>query len=94
MIKWLEKWYKSNCDGDWEHSYKNVSIRTVDNPGWSVEINLIETSLEDKKFEKIQIDNGDEDWIMCWVEDGRFKGAGDTDKLSTILKIFKKWSES
>lgn len=20
-IKWLEKWYKDNCDGDWEHFY-------------------------------------------------------------------------
>ena len=94
MLRWLERWYKSNCDGDWEHLYENVTIRTLDNPGWSVEINLIETSLECKKFDRIQIDNGDNDWIVCWVEKGIFNGAGDTEKLSSILEIFKKWAES
>jgi hypothetical protein len=94
MLKWLENWYKSYCDGNWEHSYENIRIRTVDNPGWSVEIKLIETSLEDKDFEKINIDNGDDDWIICWVDEGKFRGCGDTDKLSAILEIFKNWSES
>lgn len=55
---------------------------------------MIETILEDKKFDRIQIDNGDDDWIICWVEKGVFNGGGDTDKLTTILEIFKKWTES
>ena len=21
LLKWLDDWYESNCDGDWEHSY-------------------------------------------------------------------------
>ncbi len=92
-LKWLERWFKSNCDGDWEHSY-GVTISTLDNPGWAVKINLIETSLEYKKFERIKIDNGDDDWIVCWVEEGSFNGAGDTEKLFAILEIFKNWADS
>lgn len=92
-LKWLENWYKSNCDGDWEHCY-GVRISTLDNPGWSVKINLMETDLEDKIFEKINIDNGDDDWIVCFIQDGKFNGVGDPDKLEKILEIFKEWAES
>lgn len=31
ILKWLENWYSSNCDGDWEHLY-GITIRTLDNP--------------------------------------------------------------
>jgi len=94
ILKWLEKWYKSNCNGDWEHCYNNVIIKTMDNPGWLVDINLIETILEDKTFEKIQINNNDNDWITCFIQDGKFKGRGDSEKLVKILEIFKEWAES
>jgi hypothetical protein len=42
-INWLQDWYKQNCDGDWEHSY-GINIYTVDNPGWSVNIELTDTN--------------------------------------------------
>ena len=93
-LKWLEKWYKSNCNGDWEHCYNNVIIKTMDNPGWLVDVNLIETILEDKPFKKIQINNNDNDWITCFVQDGKFKGRGDSEKLEKILEFFKEWAES
>lgn len=93
ILKWLENWYKSNCNGDWEHGY-GIKITTIDNPGWSVNINLTETTLEDKTFKKIEIDNGDNDWMVCLFQDGRFKGWGDTDKLESIIEIFKEWAES
>ena len=38
----LQQWYLSNCNGDWEHTY-GVSIGTLDNPGWSVKIELTGT---------------------------------------------------
>lgn len=93
MLDWLMKWYKLNCDGDWEHMY-GVKIYTVDNPGWSVNIDLLDTSLENKPFKKIQVDNGDDDWIVCITKDNIFKGGGDLKKLETILKIFRDWVES
>lgn len=49
MLQWIQEWYKSNCDGYWEHMY-GVKIDTLDNPGWIVHIDLIDTPLEQKEF--------------------------------------------
>ena len=92
IFDWLADWYKSCCNGDWEHSY-GIEINTLDNPGWSVQINLENTTLEGKAFNKIKIDTSDKDWIFCYVENNRFKGASDLYKLKEIIKIFKIWAE-
>lgn len=86
-MKWLELWYKQNCDGYWEHFY-GVKIETMDNPGWSVEINFsqMDYELEIDKYEK---DEGDDNWIVCSMENGCFKGFGDSLKLDEIIGIFK-----
>ena len=49
-ISWLQNWYTTQCDGDWEHDY-GITIGTLDNPGWYVVINLVETPLEAAAFE-------------------------------------------
>lgn len=92
IIKWLQKWYSSNCDGYWEHLY-GIKIENIDNPGWSVEIDLTDTILEDKVFEPINYDLSDNNWLVCLVRDGVFKGNGSNDKLEEILNIFKIWVE-
>lgn len=92
-IKWLKRWYKSQCDGDWEHCY-GVEISTLDNPGWSVKIDVRETDAEGRPFERIFIDNGDDDWYVCQVQDEVFQGSGDPDKLETLISVFRKWYES
>jgi len=93
MLNWLIDWYKSNCDGDWEHMF-GVKIETLDNPGWSVNINVEDTNLEDKCFPELWTDNGDDDWIFCRVENNVFRGSGDPDKLEEMITIFKEWAES
>ncbi|MEW9078551.1 immunity 53 family protein [Terrisporobacter glycolicus] len=92
LLEWLENWYNSNCDGDWEHMY-GVKIETVDNPGWSINIDLIDTYLEQKEFSTVKYDKGNEDWIICIKEDGVFKGSGGPKKLNEIIFIFKSWIE-
>lgn len=92
ILHWIEKWYQSNCNSDWEHFY-GIKIETIDNSGWKVDIDLNETPLEGKVFKKVYIDNG-VDWIMCSVIDNIFVGAGDPFKLEEIFKIFKKWADS
>lgn len=32
-LEWLTSWYKTQCNGDWEHSY-GIEISTIDNPGF------------------------------------------------------------
>jgi len=91
MIAWLSEWYKSNCDGDWEHYY-GIKIDTLDNPGWKVDIDLVDTYLEDVEFNKVQIYIDDLNWIHCSVADRVFKGGGSIDKLEEILKIFRVWA--
>lgn len=92
LIKWLEKWYKSQCDGDWEHLF-GVKIETLDNPGWCITIDLSDTELESKKYERYEVLNNDGDWIYCHVKDGCFEGAGDPSKLEEIIRKFKEWVE-
>ena len=92
ILLWLQEWYHKQCDGDWEHMY-GAKIYNVDNPGWAVEVDLHETDLEEKVFDRIQYDKGDEDWLLCFVENGVFQGNGDSLKLFRILEIFENWAE-
>ena len=58
ILSWIAERYISNCDESWEHSY-GVKFDTLDNPGWDVKIDLMETPLENRAFEVYEIDNGD-----------------------------------
>jgi len=49
----LQRWYESQCNEDWEHQY-GVKIDTLDNPGWSVIIDLDDTDLEGKPFQTVE----------------------------------------
>jgi hypothetical protein len=49
----LAHWYKSNCDGDWEYSF-GLTIDTLDNPGWSITVDLDDTPLGDRPFEVVE----------------------------------------
>ena len=97
-IERIQDWYSKQCDGDWEHTW-GVKIDTLDNPGWIVKIDIIETDLKDEQFSVVQKgmpdDNpSDTDWMCCTVKDNVFIGAGDPSKLEAILKAFLKWKDS
>lgn len=92
ILNKINEWFKSNCNGDWEHGY-GIKIETMDNPGWKVDIYLYDTELEDKPFDKIMIHNSDDDWLYCKVENYFFTGMGDIDKLEAILEVFNKWQD-
>lgn len=93
MVKWLEKWYLDQCDGEWEHTY-GVEICTLDNPGWHLKIDLVDTELEDKIFEGYKEYIDENNWIICQVRDNKFDAGGDSLKLNKMIDIFKRWSES
>ncbi len=92
ILKWLQKWYQSNCDGSWEHMF-GVKIDTLDNPGWSVHIDLADTNLEGKPFTTISRLIDDNNWLICKVNNDVFNGGGDSHKLEEILRVFKAWVE-
>ena len=97
-IKRLQKWYRSQCNEDWEHQY-GIKIETLDNPGWAVKIDLVNTYLEEIPFEKVAYGIGEqaelsgEDWLVCEVKGGQFTGFAGPFKLTEILDIFLNWAE-
>ncbi len=90
IISWLENWYHSQCDGQWEHEY-GVQIGTLDNPGWSLKVNLKGTPKEDATESRIKIDRDENNWIHCFVREMRFEGFGGPKNLNELLNIFKTW---
>lgn len=95
-LRSLQAWFASQCDGDWEHTY-GVELTTLDNPGWRVKIDLVGTGPEGRSFEPIKepdaaTSESNDQWLHCWVEDGRWQGAGDETKLAVILRTFLDWA--
>lgn len=86
LLTRIQNWYQTNCNNDWEHNY-GFSIGTLDNPGWTIKIDLAETSLENLQFERT-IDNGRFDWMNVITKDKTITAACDPTKLGEVLKIF------
>ena len=89
-IKFLQEWYAEECNGDWEHTW-GIRIETLDNPGWSVDVDLCETGLSDQTFSPINIHRDDRNWINCKVVDAKFKGRCGPHNLDEMLRIFASW---
>ena len=90
LLTKLEEWYRDQCDGIWEHG-SGIHISTLDNPGWTVKINVRGTSSESLPFDEVNIDNGENDWLRCSMRDGAFWGAGDPSKLPSMLEHFLRY---
>jgi hypothetical protein len=90
VVASIEDWFADNCDGDWEHQL-GVSITSLDNPGWAVELDLAGTYLFGKPFDSVREERAEHDWVHCWVDDGAFKGRGGPKNLNEILAIFLRW---
>jgi Immunity protein 53 len=92
-IAWLETWYAAQCDGDWEHSY-GIRIDTLDNPGWSVEIDLADTELGGLIVQRVRHERSEFDWISYEVREGKFIGHSGPRGLHEILTTFRGLVES
>ena len=92
MIEWLTDWYRSECNGDWEHTY-GIQIDTIDNPGWSLKIDLLETSHEGKKM-SMKLLNSDNDWYDINSNGEVFTAFGDISKLSFLIGAFKEFIDN
>ena len=85
LLDYLQEWYANRCNGEWEHQY-GVKIETLDNPGWQVEVDLGDMS---RDFRRVEHHAGADDWLTCWVEDGKFHGACSPKNLSRVLSVFR-----
>lgn len=100
-LAWLMHWYLAECAGDWEHSY-GVKIDTLDNPGWSLKIDLRETGLIGRPFARVDhgepADDLDEwnrlgSWWTAYVDGHYFEAACDPLDLSEAIRVFRDWVE-
>ena len=90
-LKWLQNWCEKQYEKEPEHM-PEIKIFNIDNPGWGVHIDLSKTKLANKSFKQIRNDEGDNDWLLCFIEDKVFNGHGDPQKLADILLVFKNWA--
>jgi hypothetical protein len=90
-LRELQRWYISQCNGIWEHSF-GVTIDNLDNPGWSVKIDLADTPLSGQNFSEVRLLEHETDWFECRVRDGKFEGLGGPLMLEEILKTFLAWA--
>jgi hypothetical protein len=90
VILELQQWYEAQCNGDWEHQY-GISIETLDNPGWRVEIDLKDTRFAGVAFTRVEEKHQNGEWLLCRTENEKFVGAGDPSKLIVILQHFLEW---
>ena len=92
-LEWLQQWYRSHCNGDWEHKY-GVEVRTLDNPGWRLIADLGGTGAESRSLAKVEIERSDDDWLHYWVEKKRFHAAGAPLNLREGIAKFREIVES
>jgi len=100
-ITWLMSWCLAQCNEDWEHQY-GVVIDTLDNPGWSLTVDLEETFLLGKPFEPIfeniaeseaeQGLDGDVRWMVAEVQGTKFRAYGGPRDLSRLIEVFRAWA--
>ena len=94
----LEAWYARQCNGDWEHQY-GVKVDTLDNPGWTLDVDLTNTKLEKVPYTPIAENVGPnnhpegDDWVHCRVEHRKWRGAGGPLKLNRLIEEFLSWAE-
>lgn len=101
-LNWLMQWYVGECNNDWEHTY-GVEIGTLDNPGWTLKVDLKETTLEGRSFTSVThgepADDLDEwrrtgSWWIAEVKDGAFEASCGPLDLPAVISVFRKWAES
>ena len=90
---WLQGWYVSQCNNDWAHRY-GIKIETLDNPGWSVEIDLTGTPLEERRRDRAELHRDEHDWHVSWVESSIFNGVCGPTNLGELIHVFRLWVQS
>jgi hypothetical protein len=87
----LQEWYAAHCDGDWEHQW-GVKIDTLDNPGWSLTVDLFETEFEKVPFTRFSVEHPT-DWMFFELRDCQFIGRCGPLKLGEMIQVFLDWAE-
>lgn len=87
-MAWLADWYRARCDGDWEHQY-GIRIGTLDNPGWSLDVDLAGTPEAGRTKKSSLVERSDSDWLFCEANEDVFRARGGPENLGEVLGAFQ-----
>ncbi|GLH81242.1 hypothetical protein SSBR45G_61510 [Bradyrhizobium sp. SSBR45G] len=91
-LKALQDWYASQCNGRWERQY-GIKIGTLDNPGWTLRIDLSFTALAERAFTEVKVQgDDDDDWCHCRVRGNVFEAFCGPGHLDDVISIFLAWA--
>ncbi len=83
----LEAWYAAQCNGDWEHKY-GVRIETLDNPGWTLKVDLTDTNAEQIRMEITEHQVSEMNWYFYKVNEDGFFGDCSPQNLNILISAF------
>ena len=87
LLKWLEKWFFFNCDGDWEHDYGIDIIHK--GSLWEVKIDLCNMAFALDGMPLFEERKSPSDYFRYTIENEFFIGEASNDNLEKLLKVFK-----
>lgn len=91
-LRRLAEWVRKTCNGDWEKGH-GVTVSMIEKPGWQLEVDARDLPLRYKPYPPKTYNRSETDWIVCVVEDGRFRAWGGLGKLEEIIHEFLMWAE-
>jgi Immunity protein 53 len=89
----LQEWYLEQCNDEWEHDY-GVTIGTLDNPGWTVRIDLADTPFSSRDYQRVDTHRTEHDWVVTWREDQRWCAACGPRNLGEAIATFLDWARA
>jgi Immunity protein 53 len=92
-LEWIQGWYVAQCDGQWEHEY-GITIGTLDNPGWTLRVDLVGTSLEGTRAFREATEGGEGDWFQAEADGQTFAAAGGSRNLTDLVAAFARFVEA
>ncbi|SFL23554.1 Immunity protein 53 [Streptosporangium canum] len=89
-LVFLQSWYASCCNDDWEHSY-GVTIDTLDNPGWCLKIDLVNTPLAGAVLDRLVVERAEDNWVHAWSNGIHFEAVCGSLNLGEVLEVFREF---
>jgi hypothetical protein len=84
-------WYFQNCNDNWEQQY-GIKLDTLDNPGWSLDIDLVGTLLEGTELSQ-KVERSESDWIHVKSDGKVFRGRCGALNLEEMIHVFAAWKD-
>ena len=87
-FEYLANWYAAQCDGDWEHEF-GIRLETLDNPGWSIGIDLVGTAAEGRVLERCRREMEKGKWVVFESTGASFEASCDPLSLREVIEEFR-----